>query len=402
MSDTSARACPAIVLAEVLEVRLPLLKAFTTGFGTTETRRIVLVHIVDEEGHEGWGEAAALDHPYYLPETTSSAFALATEWALPLALRAGQEPFEVARALEVIRGNTFARAGVESAFWCLKASRMGCPLSELFARAVRTGRGAVGEAAVPLRSSIAAGESIGMQTTIEETIAEVELRAGEGYRRIKLKIAPGWDLDVATAARRVLGEDAMLQVDANGSYDGSDPATLEVMEGLDELGLACIEQPLSWDDLLGHAKLQERLKTPVCLDESLRSPADVRRALELGACRNVNLKPGRVGGVAASLDIHDLCMSHEIPLWCGGMLESGVGRAVNIALCALPGFSEPADMSPASVFYAWDIVEPAYEVDRDGTIAVPARAGLGFEVRADRVASQLVRRAVVEAGRSER
>jgi O-succinylbenzoate synthase len=186
----------------------------------------------------------------------------------------------------------------------------------------------------------------------------------------------------------------MLQVDANAAYRLADVATLQA---LDDYGLACIEQPLAWDALVEHAELQRQIRTPVCLDETLRSPRDVRRALDLDACRNVNLKPARVGGITASLEIAELCRSRGVPLWCGGMMESGIGRAGNLALCSLPAFTQPADMSPASVLFAWDLVDPTYEVAADGTIAVPVAAGLGFPVRTDRIEDQLLRRTVVLA-----
>jgi O-succinylbenzoate synthase len=367
----------AVARAEVLEVCLPLLAPFVTGFGVTASRRSVLVHLIDEAGREGWGEAAALDHPFYLPDTTSAAFSVIAEWALPAALGAGPDPLAVAAALEPIRGNTFARAGVEAAFWSLRAAREEASLAELFGADRR---------AVPV------GESIGLHKALGATLEEVELRLREGYRRIKLKIAPGWDHELVAAVRRAFGDDFMLQVDANGSYRLDDA---ESLRRLDEYGLTCIEQPLAWDCLSEHAELQEKLATPICLDESLRSPADVRRALDIGACRNVNLKPGRVGGIAASLAIHELCLARQVPLWCGGMLESGIGRAANLALAALPGFTDPADMSPASLLFAWDLVDPTYEVRPDGTIEVPESPGLGFTVSRKRLEEAVLRRELV-------
>ena len=375
-----------VAFAEVLEVRLPLLKPFVTGFGTTDSRRTVLVRLVDVDGREGWGEAAALDHPFYLPDTTSSTFAVIVEWALPLALSAGEDPADVASALRAIRGNTFAKAGVEGAFWCLEAARAGRSLASVLSSA--SGGTGVRQ---PLRQAVPAGESIGIHPSVGETIDEVLLRLEEGYRRIKLKIEPGWDVDLVAAVRSAVGDQVMLQVDANASYR-PEPGHLDRLAALDEFGLACIEQPLGWDDLPAHALLQARIATPVCLDESLRSLGDVERAISMGACRNVNLKPGRVGGTSESLAIHDLCVRQQVPLWCGGMLESGVGRAMNLALCALPGFTEPADMSPSSVLYEFDLVDPTYEVASDGTIVVPTAAGLGFALCEDRLERQCVRR----------
>jgi o-succinylbenzoate synthase len=192
--------------------------------------------------------------------------------------------------------------------------------------------------------------------------------------------------------REEFGDDLFLQVDANAAYTLDH---LEDLQRLDEFGLACIEQPLGWDQLIEHARLQESIATPVCLDETLRSADDVRRALDLDACRNVNLKPGRVGGLTESLEIAEVCRSRDVPLWCGGMLESGIGRAGNLALCSVAGFTDPADMSPASVLFAWDLVDPTFEVDPDGTVRVPDGVGLGFPVRRDRVDEQTVHRAVV-------
>jgi o-succinylbenzoate synthase len=370
----------AIERAEVLEVALPLREPFVTSFGPTSSRRVVLVRLTDSEGRVGWGEAAPLDHPFYLPDTVSGAFALIVEYALPACLRAAVlHPREAATAMAPIRGNTFARAGVEQAFWVLEAVRSGRPLGSLM--------GAT-------RDRIPVGESLGIKDSIDELVEEAALRLKEGYRRIKLKIAPGWDVDVIRATREAFGDDVMLQVDANAAYTIDDA---EHLGRLDRFGLACIEQPLEYDDLLGHAELQRRLHTPVCLDESLRSARDVEVALRIGACRNVNLKPGRVGGLSESLRIHDLCRDAGIRLWCGGMLESGIGRAANIAMAALPGFDQPADMSPASILYHEDLIDPTYHVDREGFIDVPEPAGLGFPVSEDRVRERTIRRAALDA-----
>jgi o-succinylbenzoate synthase len=367
-----------IVSAEVRQVAMPLLKPFVTGFGVTDTRETVLVHLRDEEGNEGWGEAPALDHPYYLPDTTGSTYRTAVDFALPLALQAGSpEPAVVAAAMSRIRGNTFARAGVEEAFWSLQAAAEGRSMRSLLGGA---------------RNRVPVGESLSIAETIDETLEEVELRLGEGYRRIKLKIRPGWDEEPVRAVRESFGDDLFLQVDANAAYTLDH---LTDLRRLDAFGLACIEQPLAWDALLEHAQLQRAIDTPVCLDETLRSVDDVRRALDIGACRNVNLKPGRVGGLTESLRIAELCRERGVALWCGGMLESGIGRAGNLALCALDAFTDPADMSPASVLFAWDLVDPTFEVEPDGTIAVPDAAGLGFPVRRDRVEAKTVQHTVV-------
>jgi O-succinylbenzoate synthase len=363
-----------VARAEVLLVRLPLLEPFVTSFGPTASRHVVLVRLEDGDGRTGWGEAAPLDHPFYLPDFVAGTFDLAADWALPLCLRAEvRHPRDAARAMAAIRGNTFGRMGVEAAYWTLFAEREGCSLRALFG----------GQA-----TRIPVGESLSIKPTVDEVVEEAELRLRQGFRRIKLKIAPGWDVEVVREVRRAIGDDVMLQVDANAGYTLSDSDRLAE---LDAFGLACIEQPLEFDDLLGHAELQRRLATPICLDESLRSPAHVRAALDADACRNVNLKPGRVGGIAASLDIERLCRERGVPLWCGGMLESGIGRAPNIALCSLAGFTDPADMSPASVLYEDDLIDPTFDVEPDGCIEVPSDPGLGYRVDEERVRSRVVR-----------
>ncbi|MDQ1663034.1 MAG: o-succinylbenzoate synthase [Blastococcus sp.] len=359
---------------------LPLLKPFVTGFGVTASRQTVLVHLTDADGNEGWGEGPALDHPYYLPDTTASTYGIAVDVALPLALQAADpSPASVAAAMGAIRGNTFARSGVEGAFWSLQAAAEGRTIQQLMG-----GSG----------TRVPVGESLSITSTVDETLEEVALRLREGYQRIKLKIRPGWDVEPVRAVREAFGDDVMLQVDANAAYTLDD---VDVLRRLDDYHLACIEQPLEWDTLLEHAELQRSLATPVCLDETLRSFDDVRRALDIGACRNVNLKPGRVGGLTASLRIAELCRERGVALWCGGMMESGIGRAGNLALCSVAGFTDPADMSPASVLFDWDLVDPTFEVQPDGTIAVPTEPGLGFQVRTDRVAAQTVRHSVVLA-----
>jgi O-succinylbenzoate synthase len=385
--------------AEVLEVHMALKEPFTTGYGSTDTRRTVLVHLEDADGIEGWGEAAALDHPFYLPDTTSSTFALVAEWALPIALDGPSDPRAVATRLRSIRGNTFAKAGVEAAFWCLESARRQVPLARLLSFEATDETSTDGSATRrPLRTAAEAGASIGIHESVDATLAAVDRAVSKGYRRIKLKVRPGWDEEIVAPVRDGLGPDAMLQVDANCSYTLSRD-NLKRLERLDGYGLACIEQPLGWEDLEGHAHLQARLETPICLDECLRSSRDVERALDLDACRNVNLKPGRVGGVVESLDVHRLCRNAGVPMWCGGMLESGVGRALNLALCALEGFSQPADISPPLELYDYDLVDPSYDVSPDGTVPIPVTPGLGFDVARDRIAASTLRRVQVLARR---
>lgn len=348
---------------------MPLRAPFVTGAGTTTERRLVLVHLEGHDGAQGWGEISALEHPYYLPETISGAFALACEWALPTALAGDPDPAAVAERLSHIRGNTFARAGVEAAFWCLAATRAGVSLQTLLSQASGTSA----------NTQVVAGASIGICPSVDATLLAVGRALASGYHRIKLKVRPGWDVPVVSAVRDHLGPGTTLQVDANATYSLA-PEHRAALLGLDRLGLACIEQPLGWQDLEAHAELQRQLSTPICLDESLRSVRDVQRALERGACRSVNLKPGRVGGIAASLAIREICEREHVALWCGGMLESGIGRAINLALASLSGFSEPGDLSPPLERFERDLVNPPYELSAHGTVAVPRAPGLGFTV----------------------
>jgi O-succinylbenzoate synthase len=368
------------VRASVYEVALPLLKTFVTGFGDTSSRHTVLVHLVDDEGFEGWGEAPALDHPFYLSETTSTTFSVIVEYALALSLQSpSPDPRDVATSMSSIRGNTFARAGVEAAYWALASAREHRPISALLGGTA---------------PRVAVGESLSIADTLDETIEEVSIRLAEGYQRIKLKIRPGWDVDVVRSVRQTFGDEILLQVDANASYSLEDA---DVLRRLDDFGLLCIEQPLGYDDIDGSAVLQRQLHTPICLDEAIRNPTDARRALDIDACRNINVKPGRVGGLTASLKIHDLCVERGVPMWCGGMLESGIGRSTNLALCSLPGFNQPADMSPASVLYADDLINPTYVVEPDGYVAVPTAPGLGFNVVPTRIIDRTVRFATLDS-----
>ena len=365
-----------VVAAEVLRVRMTLHEPFVTGFGATPVRTTVLVRIEDEDGGVGWGEAPALDHPFYLPETTSTTYAVITEYALPMVIRSGvTAPDDVAEALLPVRGNSFARAGVEAAFWSLAAARAGRSISQLLGGT---------------RDRIAVGESISIKPTIDETLEEISLRITEGYRRIKLKIRPGWDVEPVRAVREAFG-DVLLTVDANAVYGIDD---LDTFLALDAFGLLCIEQPFAYDDIAGSAALQRRIETPVCLDEAVTGPRAAREAIALDACRNINLKPPRVGGLTAALEIHDLCIDRGVPVWVGGMLESGIGRAGNLAVASLPGAVEPADMSPAHVLFTEDLVDPTFQVDPEGYVAVPDVPGLGFDVEPDRVAARTVQRAV--------
>jgi len=366
-------------------IALPFVEVLRTSFGQDPFKAAVLVEVVTENGISGWGEISVEVEPGYGAETVGTSQHIAKNFLLPkLVGQTIDNMYNVPKLMAHTRGNNHTKHGIEAAIWDALAQANDMRLADLFASYLPEGHASRGKAVV--------GVSIGIQPTIEATIAIIQKRLNQGYRRIKLKIQPGWDVEVVRAVRSLVGVDVMLQVDANASY------TLDHAEDLarlDEFGLACIEQPLGWDQLLEHAELQRKIATPICLDESLRSFDDVRRALDIDACRNVNLKPARVGGITESLRIAALCAERGVPLWCGGMMESGIGRASNLALCSLPAFTDPADMSPASVLFESDLVDPTYDVSPDGTIAVPSQPGLGFTVAMDRVEARTVQRATV-------
>jgi o-succinylbenzoate synthase len=278
-----------------------------------------------------------------------------------------------------------AKAAVEMGMWALAAERAGVPLARLVA----------GER--PVRERIDVGISLGIQRSPEALVEKARAALAEGYRKVKIKVEPGCDVDFVRAAREALGPGAPLMADANNAYTLADPAHVRALEGLDALGLMMIEQPLAHDDLLRHAELQRRLRTPVCLDESITSLERAEDLLALAAGRVVNIKPGRVGGFAQSVAIHDACAAAGVPVWCGGMLESGVGRAYNVALASLPNFAKPGDLSPSARYWARDVVTPEWTMDPDGTVRVPLdRPGIGVDVDVARVDELTVREATLD------
>lgn len=362
------------------EIRLPLRQPFVSSAGRVEVRRCVLTELVTDRGVAAWGECVALEDPSYLPETLDSAWHALERWICPLLLGARfQEPREVSELLEQkIRGNRMARAAVEMPCWVLEAVDQEQSLAALLG----------GE-----RSRVATGVALGLAGSVQETVARVQQAIAEGYQRIKLKIAPGMDFDLISAVRRAVGPEVRLTVDANGAYTLESAAALQ---RLDALGLEMIEQPLSWEDLACHAELQGQLETPLCLDESVTSVERARRMVELGSATILNLKAGRVGGLAPAVEIHDLCRKHGIPLWCGGMLESGIGRAYNVALASLPGFTLPGDLSPSARYWHRDVVTPPWTMDSEGWVQVPRhQPGLGVEVDRDYVEDLTTRKRVL-------
>ena len=358
------------------EIHLPLVEPFQTSFDTTTLRRILLLE-ADLDGATGWGESTAGEDPYYCYETVETAWHILRDYLWPLVKRR-----EFATAAEVsdlftrVRGHNMAKAGLEIALWDAEARQKGTSLAKLLGGT---------------RDEISCGVSIGIQPSLPDLIAKVEKELAAGYQRIKIKIKPGWDIEPVRALRERFPR-IRLMVDANSAYSLEDAAHLKL---LDAFYLIMIEQPLGWDDIYSHAKLQRQLDTPICLDECIHDLEHARAAIETGACRIINIKLGRVGGHTPARRIHDLCQSKSIPVWCGGMLESGIGRAHNIAMSTLPNFSLPGDVSASRRYWQADIIHREVEVSPQGTILVPAAPGIGYTPCVDRIDSLTRRRKVL-------
>jgi o-succinylbenzoate synthase len=364
------------------EIRLPLREPFRISSGVLADRRIMLLELRDGDGATGWGECVAFEEPFYSPETIDTAWLAITEWVAPRVLgRAFGDPREIHPTLERdFRGHNMAKAAVEMGAWVLAAERAGVPLARLLGGT---------------RAAIETGISLGIQRSPEALVEKARAALAEGYRKVKIKIEPGADVEYVAAVREALGPGAPLMADANNAYSLADADRLA---RLDPLDLMMIEQPLAWDDLTQHAELQRRLATPLCLDESITSLDRARDMVALGAGQVVNIKPGRVGGFAQSIAIHDYCALHGVPVWCGGMLESGVGRACNVALASLPNFTKPGDLSPSARYWARDVVTPEWTMDGEGRVRVPLdRPGLGVDVDVGRVDDLTVRRVELRA-----
>lgn len=357
---------------ELRLLRLPLVRFFETSFGRIHERPFVLV-VLEADGVTGVGECVAEANPYYSSETTGTAWHIIEGFIAPIVLgRAFAHPGDMFPALRAIRGHNMAKAAVEMAAWDLFARQQGQPLCRV-----------LGGADALIAGGIASGVSIGIQDSIEQLLERVEVELAAGYRRIKIKIKPGWDITAVEAIRRRFGP-VPLMVDANAAYRLDDAPHLAE---LDEFDLMMIEQPLEYDDVMDHARLQERIRTPICLDESLHSVKMAEEAIAAAACRIINIKPGRVGGHAESIAMHDLALHHAVPVWHGGMLESGIGRAHNIHLSTLPGFTLPGDVAASSRYFAPDLIDPAITVRPDGTIAVPTGPGIGVDLSHERIAA---------------
>jgi O-succinylbenzoate synthase len=365
------------------EIALTLRESFRTASGTTEERRILLVEAVGPDGLTGWGECVAQETPAYAPETVDTVWLAIPKWVAPAVLgRPFTGPEEVFSVLErAFRGHPMAKAAVEMAAWDLAARQEGVALAALLGGT---------------RERVEAGIALGIQESPAALARRAASAVAEGYRRVKIKVAPGRDGAFAAAARVAVGQEFPLALDANAAYTLDD---LEVLRRLDAFTPAMLEQPLDPEDLTGHARLQAALATPICLDESVTSAARAADALSLGAARIINIKPGRLGGHSAARAVHDLAQRRGIPVWCGGMLESGIGRAHNVALASLPGFTLPGDLSPSRRYWRRDVVDPEWTM-AGGMLRVPRdRPGIGVEVDRDLVESLTVRRMEVGEGR---
>jgi len=360
------------------ELRLPLVKPFQTSFGTTTERRVLLVELRGE-GLSGWGECVAGEHPFFSDETVDTAWLVIQQELAPLL--ASADPEHAGKCPSIfrqVRGHRMAKAALENAVWDLEAQMRGIPLASLLGGT---------------RETIDCGVSIGIQPTLEQLLAEVEKEVNAGYQRIKLKCKPGWDVHVFEAVRN-RWPGIQLSCDANSAYRLND--TDHIMT-FDEFNLLMIEQPLWADDFYFHSMLQKRLETPICLDESIRNRRDALAAIEMESCRIINIKCGRVGGFSEAIAVHNAAQERGVPVWCGGMLETGIGRAHNIALSSLDNFTLPGDVSASKRYWKEDIIEPEVVVSRTGEIVVPDTPGRGFEVRTDLVERLTVRKEKIQA-----
>ena len=362
---------------ELRLLHLPLVHFFETSFGRVHDRTFVLVS-AEGDGVTGVGECVADPNPYYSSETTGTAWHVLSEFLAPLVLgREFGHPREIYGAMRLVRGHNMAKAALEMAAWDLYARQQGVPLSRLLGGT---------------RTAIASGVSIGIQDSLDGLMAKIETELAAGYRRIKIKIKPGWDVEAVDRIRVRFGA-VPLMVDANAAYRLEDAPHLATLDPYD---LMMIEQPLDYEDIFDHATLQRLIRTPICLDESIHTVRHARDAIDAGACRIINIKPGRVGGFTESIRLHDLCAARGVPVWHGGMLESGIGRAHNLHLASLPNFSIPGDVAASRRYYQPDLIDPPIDVSPDGTIPVPTGPGIGVTIVAERVERATRRVSVLE------
>jgi O-succinylbenzoate synthase len=362
---------------ELIEINLPLVNFFETSFGRTYERRIILTRLADADGAEGWGECTVGEGPFYSEEWTESAWQTIKSWLAPMVLGKEVEgAFEIFSLMKAVRGNRMAKGAIEVACWDLEAKRLGKPLWRHLGGA---------------RGEIACGVSIGIQDTPEELMEKIQKELDAGYQRIKIKIKPGWDIKIIEQVRKQFG-DILLMGDANSAYTLRD---VSLFQAMDEFNLMMFEQPLACDDMYDHAQLQKQIKTPICLDESVHSSEDARKAIALSSCKIVNVKLGRVGGHSEAKKVERVCRESNIKIWCGGMLESGIGRAHNIAMSTLEGFVLPGDVSASKRYWREDIIEPEVEITNKGAIVAPDKPGIGFEIKRERIDALTVRRETI-------
>ncbi|GJQ58011.1 MAG: o-succinylbenzoate synthase [Candidatus Scalindua sp. AMX11] len=360
---------------EIREITLPLVHFFETSFGRTERRRILLTKVFCD-GAVGYGECTAGERPLFSHETIDTAWIVIREVLVPMVLnRVWDSPSDLNQWFCPIRGHQMARAAIENACWDLTARAKNIPLHQLLGGT---------------RKTIPCGVSIGIQNSPEQLLDKITTELSAGYRRIKIKIKPGWDYDIVRQVRKRF-PDISLSVDANSAYTLAD---IDLLKRFDDFNLIMIEQPLSYDDIVDHAQLQRVLRTAICLDEPITSVDNARKAIEMKSGRIINLKLGRVGGFSEAIKIHDYALEHKIPVWCGGMLEAGIGRSHNIAMSTLPGFCLPGDVSASQRYFHEDIIDPPVTVDRDGFIDVPQIGGTGYEPKEEYIEKITVRREV--------
>ena len=347
-------------------VRMQLKQFFETSFGRDEFSDKIIVAVY-ADGLVGWGEAPVDPHPFYSAETADTCWMIQRDFLIPMLLGSTVDhATEIPARLGRVRGHQMAKAGLEAAIWDLEAQMAGISLAKLLGGT---------------RDKINSGVSIGIQDSVPELFEKIDGYRAEGYQRIKIKIKPGWDANVVEQVRARYPE-ILLMVDANSAYTLADAPMLKALDGFN---LLMIEQPLAYDDILDHAELQKQLRTRICLDESIHTVGRAREALALGSCKIINIKPARVGGMTHAREIHTICHEHDIPVWCGGLLESGIGRAANVAIASLPNFTLPGDTSASDRYWHEDIVEPPFTLNADGTMDVPSKPGLGVTVVRDRL-----------------
>jgi O-succinylbenzoate synthase len=363
---------------ELREIRLPLIHFFETSFGRTTERRIIIVRVIDADGAEGWGECTAGEEPFYSYEWTDSAWATLADFLAPMvAGKTVENASKIFSLMRPVRGHRMAKAAIETACWDLEARKANTPLWKHLGGS---------------RNEIACGVSIGIQDSPEILLEKIAKEVNAGYQRIKIKIKPGWDLPIVERVRAKF-PDIRLTGDANSAYTLADIA---LFQELDKFKLMMVEQPLAHDDIFDHSELQRHIKTPVCLDESIRTPEVAKNAIDIQACQIINVKLGRVGGHAEAKRVETIAREQNIPVWCGGMLESGIGRAHNIAMSTLSGFTLPGDVSASARYWEEDVIEPPVTVSSNGTITAPNRPGVGFEINLKRIDKVTVRNQTIK------